>query len=439
VFTLYAVILPPNQIACNNTNFCQGSQPDSIYETQTTNISGLVYQWQWNNNGTWVNITGANHPNYLPPDSLGAITYRRVISLNSCTSNSNEITITSHQQPSISYSLAESDTLCLIPNLHVHILAHLTGTSPWHISYSVNGTDYSFYQIQSDTTYQVSINQSYTWIAVNQLTDTGGCTAALNTDTIKIWGYSPVNAQATSMELCGLNATLQATSSAQGVGIWYLPAGITTTDIHNPHAQITASSYGSYALVWEVSNGPCRDTAQISVVFYQSPQPPDAGIDVTLDQISPVLLQATAANVGTGTWSVVQGNAVFTNIHAPNATASGFDEGNNILRWTIVNGVCPAVYDDITVTLRTLIVPEGFSPNGDNINDMFVIKGLDISKEYNLIVFNRWGNVVYEKKPYDNTWDGKDKQQNQLPDDTYFYMLKMNDKVYKNGYVVLKR
>lgn len=439
VFAIYVDSLPPNQIACNHTNLCQGTPMDSIYETQPSSIVGLTYQWQWNNNGTWVNITGTNHLYYIPPYTSGPVTYRRVINLHSCSSNSNEITITCYQQPSISYSLVENDSLCLVPNLQVHIQAHLTGTSPWHVSYSINGTNYSFYQMQPDTTYQVPINQSYTLIAINQLTDVSGCTAALNTDTIKIWGFNPVTAQASNRKSCGHSDTLHASPVTVGIGKWILPSGITATNINDPNAQINASSYGSYPLIWEVSNGPCLDTAQISVVFYQQPQQPDAGIDVTLDQISPVLLQATAASVGTGTWSVTQGNAIFTNIHAPNATASTFDEGENVLRWTVVNGVCPALFDDVTITLRTLIVPEGFSPNGDNVNDLFVIKGLDISKEYNLIVFNRWGNIVYEKKPYDNTWDGKDKQQNQLPDDTYFYILKMNDKVYKNGYVVLKR
>ncbi len=439
IFTVFVTPLPPNQITCNHSSFCQGSQLDTIYESQPTIVPALVYQWQWLNNGNWENISDTNNPYFIPPCTLGTVTYRRVINLNSCSSNSNEITITCYPQPTILYSLIENDSLCLGITSSVHLQVHLEGTAPWLISYSLNGIIHTFQQFQSDTLYPININQSYEQLYISQLSDLSGCAAIWNQDTIQIWGFSAVTAQTSNVDVCGLTASLQATPVTEGVGIWNLPTGITANNIHEPNAIVSSMEYGSYNLVWEVSNGPCMDTAQIVVVFYEQPQIPNAGNDIVLDEQGDVQLQATSPTSGMGTWSIVQGNAWFTNVHLYNTMASNFNEGQNILRWTVVNGVCPSVYDDVIVTLNTIQVPEGFSPNGDNVNDFLVIKGLDITKLYSLTVFNRWGNVVYEKIPYDNLWDGNDKNQKPLPDDTYFYMLKKNDKVYKNGYVVLKR
>ena len=53
------------------------------------------------------------------------------------------------------------------------------------------------------------------------------------------------------------------------------------------------------------------------------------------------------------------------------------------------------------------VIPEGFSPNGDGVNDNFYITGLRVYKESELIVINQWGQAVYESGlGYTNNWDG---------------------------------
>ena len=53
------------------------------------------------------------------------------------------------------------------------------------------------------------------------------------------------------------------------------------------------------------------------------------------------------------------------------------------------------------------VVPEGFSPNGDGVNDIFYITGLRVYKEAQFIVINQWGQVVFESDlGYGNNWDG---------------------------------
>ena len=77
-------------------------------------------------------------------------------------------------------------------------------------------------------------------------------------------------------------------------------------------------------------------------------------------------------------------------------------------------------------------IPEGFSPNGDGINDVFVIRGILNFPENTFVIFNRWGNKVFETNSYQNTWDGTTTLGlsvggDVLPIGTYFYILDLKD------------
>ena len=77
-------------------------------------------------------------------------------------------------------------------------------------------------------------------------------------------------------------------------------------------------------------------------------------------------------------------------------------------------------------------IPEGFSPNGDGTNDLFVIRGILNYPANTFVIFNRWGNKVFETNSYQNTWDGKATiglriGGEELPIGTYFYILDLKD------------
>jgi gliding motility-associated-like protein/uncharacterized repeat protein (TIGR01451 family) len=86
-----------------------------------------------------------------------------------------------------------------------------------------------------------------------------------------------------------------------------------------------------------------------------------------------------------------------------------------------------------TITDPTdFFIPDGFSPNGDGTNDLFVIRGIANYPKNTFVIFNRWGNKVFEASPYQNTWDGRSMfglrvGGNELPIGTYFYVLDLKD------------
>lgn len=77
-------------------------------------------------------------------------------------------------------------------------------------------------------------------------------------------------------------------------------------------------------------------------------------------------------------------------------------------------------------------IPQGFSPNGDGTNDLFVIRGIDQYPANTFTIFNRWGNKVFDGNPYKSEWDGKSTSGitiggEVLPVGTYFYVLDLGD------------
>jgi gliding motility-associated-like protein len=76
-----------------------------------------------------------------------------------------------------------------------------------------------------------------------------------------------------------------------------------------------------------------------------------------------------------------------------------------------------------------LIIPDGFSPNGDSINDEFRIENLEILyPNFKLSVYNRYGNILYEGHIDSQRWNGKAKNKDKvLPIGVYFYILEFND------------
>ena len=73
-----------------------------------------------------------------------------------------------------------------------------------------------------------------------------------------------------------------------------------------------------------------------------------------------------------------------------------------------------------------LIIFNAVTPNGDGMNDTWIIQGIENYPDNRLFLFNRWGDEIHYLEGYDNTrvyWDGKNKKDKVLPDGTYYYVF----------------
>jgi gliding motility-associated-like protein len=125
---------------------------------------------------------------------------------------------------------------------------------------------------------------------------------------------------------------------------------------------------------------------------------------------------------------------------------------------TIV-GLSPGTYtltihDSTTKTLQHIItiqassetcpitVYHAFSPNGDGLNDVFIIDGIQNYTDNHVYFFNRWGTLVWDRAKYDNVknvWDGKDNKGSTLDMGTYFYIIEITGKKPQKSWVEITK
>ena len=118
---------------------------------------------------------------------------------------------------------------------------------------------------------------------------------------------------------------------------------------------------------------------------------------------------------------------------------------------TAASGCEGSVRLEVTVDLTVcddIVIPDGYSPNNDGINDTFEIENLAVLyPNFKLEIYNRYGNLIYTGNRNTPNWDGTTSVgglnlgNNLLPTGVYFYILNFNDGARKavQGRVYLNR
>ncbi|MCB0760853.1 MAG: gliding motility-associated C-terminal domain-containing protein [Flavobacteriales bacterium] len=194
--------------------------------------------------------------------------------------------------------------------------------------------------------------------------DNGPCanTGDFDQVTITIFDESQDLADAgTDQEFCAagfVNAQLDASEIIYpGEGLWTVVSGTGTfADPTDPNTTVSGLSVGSNVFQWTVGNGPCNfptlDTVEI-VIFDDNQNPADAGPDVSFcTPTSTYVMQAVApTSPSVGEWTLISGTGTINNVNNPNSNISGLGIGENIFRWTILNGPCPGSsnFDEVSI------------------------------------------------------------------------------------------
>jgi len=118
--------------------------------------------------------------------------------------------------------------------------------------------------------------------------------------------------------------------------------------------------------------------------------------------------------------------------------------GTEIIRYEVCteSSICVTAQLEVEV-LERLNVPEAMTPNGDGLNDYFVIEGLENYTDNHLIIFNRWGGKVFEVTNYQNNWGGLNNQtgsagDEKLPAGIYYYILTYGNNEPLSGLIYLE-
>jgi gliding motility-associated-like protein len=230
-------------------------------------------------------------------------------------------------------------------------------------------------------------------------------------------------------------ATSSITSGSTPNLMWSYWRNSSATQDYTSYHNATA---GTYFIKGTASSG-CFEIKPVRVTVTDKPQA-DAGPDQTLEfQFTTKLNAENPGKNETGSWSVSAGSGAFSDIMDSRATVSNLSLGNNVFLWTVNNHICPPAYDSVKIKVLDLVVPTLITPNMDSRNDYLKIPLNESTGKAALIIFNRRGIQVYSDPDYNNDWSGIDSKGNQLPEGTYFYVMKFENGRSVSGYVVVRR
>lgn len=277
---------------------------------------------------------------------------------------------------------------------------------------------------------------SFTW------TVTSNCGVKTDNVLVNVSDPSPFAGNDTIVCNDERKATLRADVPTLGSsGRWAaLDDDISVTEPTSPLTDVTNLRVGENFFVWETDEGLCGDRSRdtVVVVYARSPQPADDEYDVAF--------QASVTFDPTENDELPAGAVVFFPVDATEGgeltdngdgtftfTASANFTGEIDLRYEVASNSCALTAATVTFRIGKGIdctVPNIFTPNGDGMNDLFVVPCLlntDEFPESRVTIYNQWGDEVFRSEtPYRNDWDGT-YQGNRLPVATYFYIINFGD------------
>lgn len=185
------------------------------------------------------------------------------------------------------------------------------------------------------------------------------------------------------------------------------------------------SGYGRFAVKYTYTNQfQCSRSVSRIVEVVQAPSV-KLGADRTITKGESVQIGFTppaSASGATYQWSPPSG---LSSPSVPNPIATPDATTTYKLVTTFSNG-CSAEGDIVITVFPRLVVPTGFTPNGDGTNDVWEIEGIANVPDCEIEVFNRWGEKVFFSKGYTQPFDGT-QNGDKLPAATYYYVIKPNN------------
>ncbi len=364
--------------------------------------------------------------NYTSPALTDSLFFRRIVlsgEYDQCMDTTDAVLVRINSLPSGDI-ISGIDTACADDNITVQY-TDLQGSAPWSIVIGEDNPVHTEDGISSSSgEISFPVHESGQ-LRILDLIDNNTCHADLssNIGVIDLTVFEVPDANAgVDTQVCDLNYTLAAVPSV-GNGFWTSDAAV-FADETDPASQVTSDYYGTNWFVWTETNWICTDNDEVEVIFYEQPEVPDLGEDITLDYTFEYQLDAPVP-LGEGVWEFVRGEGDFEDSTSHNTlvTFPFPNTGEYELLWTVTNGICPSVSDAIIITIGEPYFDQGFSPNGDGVHDEFIIN-LSGLVESTLIIFDRWGNEVITISGTERIiWNGETGNDREVPEGTYFYIL----------------
>jgi gliding motility-associated-like protein len=416
-FTLCGPAITPvvNGTYQSSNDACIGSNISFTGNVAPGFYSNTAYQWQYNNGTTWTNIPGATSANYTltnaQPVNTGS--YRLLVAesanINSvnCRAVSPIIPLTIYN-PVIpvlqsNQPICEKDTIRI--STSTTALQYLWKKGATALNSTGNSLTIANSSVADAGIYSLDIITN------------GGCSSSASI---------PVTVQQNLLQrkipnntiLC--DAQTLAIDAQQATALSYLWNDGTTSP------QRTLSTEGMYWI--KTTEAVCKRTDTILIARSFSPTV-TLGKDTTLCYNEIIILNAFHPLAQTYLWST-------------NSTDSSIAVQTAGIYSVEVTNTCGTATDAMQISYEDcadiIFVPNAFTPNDDNLNDVLKPKAFFRIDEISFKIFNRWGKEVFSSASLHKGWDGKYNNQ-QAPPGLYSWTIKYkrNDKLYQQKGSVL--
>jgi gliding motility-associated-like protein len=402
----------PAQISANGpTAFCIGNSVELTSNSPTGNL--------WSNGSNQQSITIFNAGTYI----------LNVANNNGCSLGSDTVVVTTFFNPTAVITLSNSPQLCAGDS----IILTVNENASYQWTQLVNNQTIN---LGTDSTITIDTAGTYSVI----VTGANGCTSTAQSVLVSTAPAAQppvitVNGQLT----CG-SGSVELVATGGSNFFW---------NTWSTSSTITVTQSGYYSVTSQNIFG-CEATSE-TVFIAQG----ISNMQISLDAL---IYDNGFWNVRCPKGSDGQITAVVTNGQEPYAynwasgettqTINGLKAGtDNVYKVTVTDAFGCTVEGSTTLTEPPAALekmPRGFSPDGNGINDELVIPGIRAFVTNNVTIFNRWGNEVYNSEgPYQNNWLGKGKNDEDLPEGTYFVVFTADSpecgNIDENRWIELRR
>lgn len=406
----------------DSVNVCTGDKSVfTIHADVSSGYSDPVYQWQESRDGgtTFTDLNGATNLTYERPaiDQPGKYLYRLAVSqrqnkdVSSCSVYSSLVSVTVNKYPVIG---AAASGHCTSDSLF------LTGNDAAQFSWK--GPAGFISHEQNPIIAMTTLANSGKYYVTG--TSAQGCTS--EDSAVAMLFVRPVVNAGGNHEICkGASVELKSTGNNITSYQWSPAEGLSNPQISDPEASPSQTTL----YILQVANVDCIVSDSVLVTVNLNPSA-NAGPDKVIIRGQSATLEGTAGGTDVNyLWTPainITGNASLSPVVNSLATQMYVlhvfsDKGCKTATDSVLVKVYPQVY-----------VPNAFSPNGDGLNDTWVIETLKAYPGAQVKVFDRYGQKVFDNNGQGTSWDGTFKGEMQPPG-AYVYLidLKNNDPVIK--------
>jgi gliding motility-associated-like protein len=428
------------ELFASSTAICDGA---SVTLTGTPYPAGAVYLW-----------TGQNLPPFsqtkstitVTPGQMGSFDYTFAAVVDGCTTNVVSVSILVENTPPVNITL-DGSTECVNGTTSVTLKPNAPGANTY-VWKGPNGTVISDQENLVLNNVTAANSGTYTLTASSFI----GCQMS-GSFSLTITDALPA-VTALLVETPCEDGTLRLSTEPNIPGAvyeWKNSSGKIIANIQSPTLTgIIPALSGKYTVT--VSKNGCTSTSEpleVTILAYPVAQDetvlglvntPQSFNVVVNDDLQGEYSIKVMQNPMHGTVTY-DGNGVFT--YTPE---KDFRENDQMI-YQVCYEDCPGLCDVALVTILVrypgdqCVITSVISPNNDGINDELIVSCLEVADHplNKLIIFNQWGDKVYEAAPYKNDWQGTYNGKD-LPDGTYFYIFQRDpDLPAAKGFVMIYR